>query len=190
MRSPDTFTQIDPIGLRGGLNLYGFAGGDPVNFSDPFGLRDIRVEGQNSRKIVAYLYQHSKTFRETYDRLNNDKSVQLTIRDAHDPERAGVGDNRFVYGGGRSGTIRFNDVSLNQANRDLFSSDPGSSWMFTAGSVMAHEMAHADAYLGAGPEACKSDQNSTCAIEYENEVRAETGNGGERTRYSTTPGQP
>ncbi|HYU10706.1 MAG TPA: RHS repeat-associated core domain-containing protein [Gemmatimonadales bacterium] len=33
------FTQEDPIGLAGGLNLYGFANGDPVNFSDPFGLR-------------------------------------------------------------------------------------------------------------------------------------------------------
>jgi RHS repeat-associated protein len=32
------FTQEDPIGLAGGLNLYGFAGGDPVNFTDPFGL--------------------------------------------------------------------------------------------------------------------------------------------------------
>ena len=32
------FTQEDPIGLAGGLNLYGFAGGDPINFSDPFGL--------------------------------------------------------------------------------------------------------------------------------------------------------
>ena len=32
------FTQEDPIGLAGGLNLYGFAGGDPVNFDDPFGL--------------------------------------------------------------------------------------------------------------------------------------------------------
>jgi len=32
------FTQEDPIGLAGGLNLYGFAKGDPVNFSDPFGL--------------------------------------------------------------------------------------------------------------------------------------------------------
>ncbi len=37
---PETgrFTQEDPIGLAGGMNLYGFAGGDPVNFSDPFGL--------------------------------------------------------------------------------------------------------------------------------------------------------
>ncbi|MES2178598.1 MAG: RHS repeat-associated core domain-containing protein [Gemmatimonadota bacterium] len=32
------FTQEDPIGLAGGMNLYGFASGDPVNFSDPFGL--------------------------------------------------------------------------------------------------------------------------------------------------------
>jgi len=32
------FTQEDPIGLAGGMNAYGFANGDPVNFSDPFGL--------------------------------------------------------------------------------------------------------------------------------------------------------
>jgi RHS repeat-associated protein len=32
------FTQEDPIGIAGGLNVYGFAGGDPVNYSDPYGL--------------------------------------------------------------------------------------------------------------------------------------------------------
>ncbi len=32
------FTQPDPIGLAGGLNLYGYANGDPVNHSDPYGL--------------------------------------------------------------------------------------------------------------------------------------------------------
>jgi RHS repeat-associated protein len=32
------FTQEDPIGLAGGMNLYGFAAGDPVSYSDPFGL--------------------------------------------------------------------------------------------------------------------------------------------------------
>ncbi|HEX5177906.1 MAG TPA: RHS repeat-associated core domain-containing protein [Gemmatimonadaceae bacterium] len=32
------FTQEDPLGLAGGVNAYGFANGDPVNFSDPFGL--------------------------------------------------------------------------------------------------------------------------------------------------------
>jgi len=35
------FTQEDPIGLGGGLNLYGFANGDPINYSDPFGLCPI-----------------------------------------------------------------------------------------------------------------------------------------------------
>jgi RHS repeat-associated protein len=37
------FTQEDPIGLAGGLNLYGFAAGDPVNYSDPFGLCPVCV---------------------------------------------------------------------------------------------------------------------------------------------------
>ena len=32
------FTQTDPIGLGGGLSSYGFAAGDPINYSDPFGL--------------------------------------------------------------------------------------------------------------------------------------------------------
>jgi RHS repeat-associated protein len=32
------FTQEDPIGIAGGLNVYGFASGDPVSYSDPFGL--------------------------------------------------------------------------------------------------------------------------------------------------------
>ncbi len=32
------FTQPDPIGLAGGLNGYGYAKGDPVNYADPFGL--------------------------------------------------------------------------------------------------------------------------------------------------------
>ena len=37
------FTQTDPIGLRGGLNAYGFAAGDPVSYADPFGLCYFRI---------------------------------------------------------------------------------------------------------------------------------------------------
>ncbi len=32
------FTQSDPIGIAGGLNAYGFGNGDPVSYSDPYGL--------------------------------------------------------------------------------------------------------------------------------------------------------
>jgi uncharacterized protein RhaS with RHS repeats len=36
--STGRFIQRDPIGYAGGLNLYSYCAGDPVNFSDPSGL--------------------------------------------------------------------------------------------------------------------------------------------------------
>lgn len=42
------FTQEDPIGLAGGSNLYGFAEGDPINYSDPFGLK-VCVSGTEAQ---------------------------------------------------------------------------------------------------------------------------------------------
>jgi len=39
------FTQEDPIGLAGGMNVYGYANGDPVNYADPFGLCPNRTAG-------------------------------------------------------------------------------------------------------------------------------------------------
>ena len=47
------FTQEDPIGLAGGLNLYGYAGGDPVNHSDPFGLQRCNPPGSCLTMWVA-----------------------------------------------------------------------------------------------------------------------------------------
>jgi uncharacterized protein RhaS with RHS repeats len=51
------FTQIDPIGLRGGLNLYAFGAGDPVNFSDPFGLEVIFANAEAEQLWHSLLKQ-------------------------------------------------------------------------------------------------------------------------------------
>ncbi len=37
------FVTRDPIGYKGGINLYGFAGNNPVNESDPSGLATVKL---------------------------------------------------------------------------------------------------------------------------------------------------
>jgi RHS repeat-associated protein len=50
------FTQEDPIGLAGGLNLYGYAGGDPVNYADPSGQSPILIGAGIGAVIGAGVY--------------------------------------------------------------------------------------------------------------------------------------
>ena len=49
------FTQEDPVGLAGGLNAYGFAQGDPVNYSDPYGLC-VAEQDKNGQNVNVSRY--------------------------------------------------------------------------------------------------------------------------------------
>ncbi|MBB4637842.1 RHS repeat-associated core domain-containing protein [Longimicrobium terrae] len=61
------FTQTDPIGLAGGLNSYGFAAGDPVSYSDPYGLdpckKGDRVCESVGYKVLTYFGVSDETAR-------------------------------------------------------------------------------------------------------------------------------
>jgi RHS repeat-associated protein len=55
--STGRFTQEDPIGLAGGINLYGFANGDPVTYSDPYGLDAEETYIQGGGAVIRAVFR-------------------------------------------------------------------------------------------------------------------------------------
>jgi RHS repeat-associated protein len=84
-----SFLTQDPIGLAGGVNLYAYAGNNPIAFSDPFGLCPHSPCRDNPGTIV---YRALK-------RLNDDLNRDLQSLLKH-PE-AMVSDGGLEYGEGR-----------------------------------------------------------------------------------------
>ncbi len=82
------------MGLAGGLNLYGYAGGDPVNFSDPFGLCR---QGTNEPECKS----RDEAAKEAMKRIFK-KSVKENKEYAG--EIVKVGKGKYVYTTARGGT--------------------------------------------------------------------------------------
>ncbi len=57
------YINADPIGLAGGMNLYAYVGGDPVNFVDPMGLVDLNLHDRNTSAFLAnHLYSDPNNY--------------------------------------------------------------------------------------------------------------------------------
>lgn len=112
------FTQEDPIGLAGGLNLYGFAGGDPINFGDPFGLRPLTDDERSDLGDMC-------------DKIDCDR---VQVYDGHDDEKTNELRERMLkLSSGRSIALGYHIV-VGEGNIG----DNG----FVTGDALAHEMTH------------------------------------------------
>jgi len=97
--STGRFTQEDPIGLAGGLNLYGFANGNPVTYSDPFGLCtegpdsllvQVEIECGNGEMGTRQVWVKRVKDLETLDNFENSPlDLVVKVKDRGDPQLVG-----------------------------------------------------------------------------------------------------
>ena len=88
------FTQQDPIGLAGGMNLYGFASGDPVNFADPMGLCERPKglkKGQVGICVEAFISGHAYGAGDRRSARSDWGSYRVSARFAVDPASGRAG---------------------------------------------------------------------------------------------------
>ncbi|HJS42571.1 MAG TPA: RHS repeat-associated core domain-containing protein, partial [Gemmatimonadales bacterium] len=122
------FTQEDPIGLAGGLNLYGFANGDPVNFSDPFGLTADTTKGklqvlkEQAIDVLCSLAVCNKVDTDKFAAAAVDGAISLGLLDG------GPGQPRSGEAGGPGASKRFSrgtqdDIVRRDGTRCVFCGD-------------------------------------------------------------------
>jgi RHS repeat-associated protein len=176
------FTQQDPIGLAGGLNTYGFAEGDPVSYSDPYGLKadSVYVVGNaeyRSRVISSILHMsaHSTTFRQAFKAIEGSSTHHIWITQ----EGATLCPRSCTNQDGENGQR----ITHPLTSSDYFSDYTPGAWSRGDALVLSHEISHAVARLLSPSltgvsRACGSRSRTVsedCATGFEGRVMSELG---------------
>ena len=106
------FTQEDPIVLAGGVNSYGFAEGDPVAYSDPYGLKVV-FTGETELERLQAERLWNQLAREANEARSSDNPTIRAAGAALATMMRQMWDDPYVY------TIRINN------NREFISKDGG-----------------------------------------------------------------
>lgn len=173
------FTQEDPIGLAGGLNLYGFAGGDPVTFSDPFGLMaDTAFADERARAETQKCVSESQTCADLIGALAKDKNLWTISTVSVSGDNLGEPNyNIETVPGGvyvRGGSLLIEGSAEKYAKASQETGVP-----MTYRSILAHEAGHVVGNLlfqQFGPLSARNPHcDERCALGPTNAYRADVG---------------
>jgi len=124
------FLQADPIGVAGGINLYAYVGGDPVNFTDPLGLERSAI-----KDVIVITGKRLRP-------LFNGWGWRTALRDIfwREPSRARDGLRGREGGGGRADCLSPEGLQEGErATETLFPSEIGAV-QFVSGAFFEHSI--------------------------------------------------
>jgi RHS repeat-associated protein len=163
------FTQEDPIGLVGGVNQYGFVGGDPISYTDPYGLSPDSIKFSTpalERKVRAAAAM-SPTLAETLEDMDQDPHVLVHFGEKNLDNPGVVGEPYLD----RAGTTVIN-VWFDFAEIRPLAADPG---VASNGGVAESDVIGHETYGHAQPrhEGWRCQDSTGCARARENVIRRE-----------------
>jgi RHS repeat-associated protein len=101
------FMQPDPIGYKGGMNMYGGMGSDPVNLADPSGTRVTEHGGSNCSIGCGVIQMQAWLITEGYHRSRMIEGERVQLRDVITKQYIQLpnGDRFDVEGLSRGGIV-------------------------------------------------------------------------------------